>query len=106
MDTNTTIIAVALLIVVVILSGFLIYRRKTKVDLEVSGNKFGFEGENDSKPVVVTKKTSRGIFGNLSIGKTRMKVVGNETIEGNKNIGDTELTAEEKTSQTKEKKKK
>lgn len=106
MDTNTTIIAVALLVVVVILSGFLVYRRKTKVDLEVSGNKFGFEGENESKPVEASKKTGRGIFGNISIGKTRMKVIGNETIEGNKSVGDTELVAEEKALDTKRKKKK
>jgi len=75
MDTNTLIAIVIAAIVVII--GFIIYRRKAKVDVDVPGGKLKFEGGNsatsgEAKP----RNRSNGIFGNLSIGKTRVEVKG------------------------------
>lgn len=96
MDTNITIVVIAIIFAVIIISGLIIYRRKAKVGIELPGSKLNFEGTNDStighsKP----RNVSNGIFGNLSIGKTRMGVKGSGTIANNKSIGDTELTKED-----------
>lgn len=67
------------------------------MDLELPGSKLKFEGGNsNTKANEANPKTrSNGIFGNLSIGKTRMKVKGSGAIADNKSIGDTELMKED-----------
>jgi hypothetical protein len=106
MDTNSTIIIVAIVFALVIIIGFIIFRRKAKVDLELPGSKLKFDGSNEAKPGEIRSKTpANGIFGNLSLGRTRMKVKGSGTISDNKSIGDTELTKEDIPSISKKKNK-
>lgn len=95
MDTNTTIVIVAALFVILVIVGFLIFRRKTKVDIQLPGGKLNFEGSNDpSKGKEKGHVASHGIFGNLSIGKTRLEVTGKEAIAKNVSLGDTEISLE------------
>jgi hypothetical protein len=98
MDTNSTIIVIAVVFALVVIIGFIIFRRRAKVDLELPGSKLKFEGGNSNTTTskeTNPKRKSNGIFGNISIGKTRMKVEGSGTIAENKSIGDTELTKED-----------
>lgn len=106
MDSNSTIIIVAIIFALVIIIGFIIFRQKAKVDLELPGSKLKFEGGNSNtkSKEANPKNRTNGIFGNLSIGKTQMKVKGSGTISDNKSIGDTELTKEDTPSPRKKKK--
>ena len=80
----------------VIIFGFIIFRRKAKVNVELPGSKLKFEGSNRSTTSDSdSKKRSNGIFGNFSIGRTRMKLKGRGTIANNKSVGDTELIKED-----------
>ena len=95
MDTNTMIVVVATLFVVLIVVGFILYRRKAKVGIELPGSKLEFEGSNDSpKDRVQKNRRSNGIFGNWSIGKTRIRIKGQGTITDNVSVGDTEIKVE------------
>jgi len=92
MDTNTMIVIVAILFVVLIAIGFILFRRKAKVDIELPGSKLKFEGSNDSSKDERQKvRRTNGIFGNWSFGKTRMEIKGQSTITDNVSVGDTEL---------------
>jgi hypothetical protein len=100
MDANTTITVVAGIFAIVIVIGFIIYRRNAKVGVELPGSKLNFEGSNDTKsPSTNSKAASNGIFSNISIGKTRIGVKGDGTVSNNMSIGDTELHKENETSQ-------
>jgi hypothetical protein len=107
MDANSTAIIIAIIFAVIIIAGFIIFRRRAKVDLELPGSKLKFEGGNDSAKSVKTgsKNKSNGIFGNISIGKTRIKVKGSGAVAENKSVGDTTLTKEDLPSTTKKKSK-
>lgn len=109
MDTNTTNIIIAIIIAFVVIVGFLIFRRKAKLDLELPGSKLKFEGEGSNNktksPETNVKAKTNGIFENFSIGKTRIKVKGGGAISENKSVGDTELTKEDMPSTSSEKKK-
>jgi hypothetical protein len=96
MDTNTMIVLVVAFFALIVLVGFVIYRRKARVGVEVPGGKLSFEATSESPAATASRprKTSAGILGNVSIGRTRMKVRGPETIANNVSIGDTELEAE------------
>jgi len=67
MDTNTLIAIVIAAIVVII--GFIIYRRKAKVDVDVPGGKLKFEGGNSATSGEAKPR-------NRSNGKTRVEVKG------------------------------
>lgn len=95
MDTNSMIVIVAVVFAIVIILGFIVFRRKAKVDVELPGSKLKFEGSNNTTTGESVSNKSNGIFGNLSIGKTRMEVRGRGTIANNKSIGDTELTKDD-----------
>jgi hypothetical protein len=100
MDSNTMIVLVALLFVVLIIIGFILFRRKTKVGIELPGSKLNFEGSNETAGKKPT--TSKGILRNWSFGKTRMEINGPSTISDNVRAGDTELKVEETVSQSKD----
>jgi len=97
MDTNSTIIIVSLVFALVIITGFILFRQKAKVNLKLPGTEMNFEGGNNHKGSNETnpKNRSNGIFRTLSIGKTRIKVKGSGTIADAINIGDTALTKED-----------
>ena len=100
MDTNMTVIVVAIVFAIVIVIGFFIYRRNTKVGVELPGSKLNFEGSNDTKSQSTNSKgASNGIFRNISIGKTRIGVKGKGTVANNMSIGDTELHKDDEMSQ-------
>ncbi len=103
MDNNTAIVLVALLFVVLIIIGFLLFRRKTKVGIELPGSKLNFEGSNENNSE--KSKTLKGIIRNWSIGKTRMEINGSSTIADNVNMGDTELKVNEPALKAKRKRK-
>jgi hypothetical protein len=91
MDTNSITVIVVLFALVAVV-GFVVYRRKAKVKMEALGVKMEMGAEND--PTVIPTNPSRrrgGIFGNWSIGKTRMKVKGTGEIADNRSMGDTDL---------------
>jgi hypothetical protein len=98
-DNNTMIVLVTLLFIVLIIIGFLLFRRKTKVGIELPGGKLNFEGSNE--PSVEKSKVSKGILRNLSLGKTRMEIKGTGAIADNISVGDTELRVAETGSKSK-----
>lgn len=97
MDTNTMIVLIVAFFVIIVVVGFIIYRHKAKVGVEVPGGKLNFEASNDSTTPVSnhSSQPKSGIFRNWSIGKTRVEIKGSDTsIADNVSIGDTELTTD------------
>lgn len=92
-DNNTMIVLVALLFVLLIIIGFLLFRRKAKVGIELPGSKLNFEGSNETG--AEKSKATKGILRNWSFGKTRIEINGQGTIADNVNTGDTELKVNE-----------
>jgi len=96
MDTNTMIVIIVALFAVIIVIGFIVYRRKAKVKVEVPGGRLNFEAANDPTSAASSRspRVRAGILRNWFIGKTRVQVKGTEVVEGNVGVGDTELGAE------------
>jgi hypothetical protein len=95
MDTNTMILLISIVFAIVVIIGFIVYKRKAKVGIELPGGKLNFEGGNDTSSHLAKVRSSKGIFGNISIGKTRLESKGTGTIANNTSIGDTEIKQED-----------
>lgn len=95
MDTNTMIVLVAALFVILVVIGFLLYRRNARVGIETPAGKLNFEGDNTTPPAGA-QLSKRGIFGNRFWGKTRIEVKGAhaQPIHDNVTVGDTEIKAD------------
>jgi hypothetical protein len=95
MDTNTMIVLVVALFVILVVVGFLLYRRKARVGIETPAGKLNFEGDNTSSPARASSSKG-GIFGNRFWGKTRIEVKGAymQPIHDNVTVGDTEITTD------------
>jgi hypothetical protein len=99
MDTNTTAFLIVIIIAIVIIIGFIIFRQKAKVGINVHGNKLNFEGSNDTTSKVSNSKArSNGIFRNFLIGKSDIEVHGKGTVADNIGVGNTKINKSDKNS--------
>jgi hypothetical protein len=94
MDNNTltAIVVVVIAFVILAIIGMFVKQRFTG-SVKAPGVEMKV-GAEDAANAERTGKTRSGIFGNLSIGRTRIEVKGNETIADNRSIGDTEMKAD------------
>lgn len=96
MDTQTMIVLVALLFAIIVITGLIIFRRKAKIKMGVSGNSLEFDGSNEPKKNDGKPQPRHGIFGNWSIGETHIETSGKATVEDNKSVGKTDIKARNK----------